>query len=117
MMLEMVMIWFSCVCANHLGLVSAIEKVIGHPLPIVNCSKCFSFWALMAYGINENENFFTTISTSFLFSYAATWLELLMGYIDTIFYRLYEKIYPETNDDTAPTDERNRDSASALSEL
>lgn len=35
-------------------------------------------------------------------SYAAIWLELFEGYIDTLYKKLYDKIYPTT--DTTDTD-------------
>ena len=111
---EVVMIWFSCVCANHLGLISAIESIIGQTLPIVNCSKCFTFWCLIAYGIYTNENVFITTSISFAFAYAATWLELLMGYIDYLFSKCYDKIYP-TEDNEASSNGYKSDTSCPLS--
>lgn len=101
---EVVMIWFSCVAANHLGLVAAIEETIEHSLPIMNCPKCLTFWALMGYGMFAHENIFVTTATSFLFAYLASWLELGMGFIDTLYMMLYEKIYPDKTDNATAAD-------------
>ena len=84
---------FICVCANHLGLVSAIEDVIKHKLPIVNCVKCFSFWFSFVYCIFTHTSVIHTLATSFLCSYLSIWLELGFGFIDSIFNKAYGKIY------------------------
>lgn len=104
---EVVMIWFSCVAANHLGLIAAIEEKIEHSLPIMNCPKCFTFWALTGYGVFAHEIIFVTIATSFLFAYLASWLELGMGFIDSLYMKLYEKISPDTTDDASAADADN----------
>ena len=94
---EVVLITFSCVAANHLGLVAAVEGILKHSIPIVNCPKCLTFWTLMICGILERDNFFVTTATSFLFSYLATWLNLLFAIIDTQYNRIYDKIYSTTD--------------------
>lgn len=107
---EVAMIVFSCVTANHLGLVAAIEGVIRHRLPIVNCGRCFSFWSVMIYGCLTSIHLFGDIhemvgivAASFLSAYAATWLQLLFAFIDKQYNRIYGKIYPtaDTADDGA----------------
>ena len=45
------MITFSAVAANHLGLVAAIERTIKHRLPIIGCPKCLAFWTSFGYGM------------------------------------------------------------------
>ena len=84
---------FSCVAANHLGLVDAIENTIRHKLPIINCSKCLTFWTLIVYGVSVRENIFVSIATSFLFAYFSVWLLLLFAIIDKQYNRIYDKIY------------------------
>jgi len=44
------------------------------------------------------------LATSFLASYMAIWLELFEGYTDTLYAKLYDKIYStaDTADDDAP---------------
>ena len=91
---------FSCVAVNHLGLVAAIEKVIRHNLPVLNCPKCLTFWSVLtcrvAVEINSSlltlNSLLQTIAVAFLCSYVAIWLELLMYIIDTLYNRIYGKI-------------------------
>ena len=94
---------FACVTANHLGLVKAIEDTFEKELPIINCVKCFSFWSVLVYMAFATHEVITSLAVSFLSGYAAIWLELLEGYIDTLYNRLYDKIYSatDTTDDGA----------------
>lgn len=95
---------FTCVTMNHLGLIGKLEETTGE-LPILNCPKCSTFWCTLCYGLWGAESFygiFQLLATSFLASYAAIWIELLEGYIDTLYSKLYDKIYPTT--DTPDTD-------------
>ena len=48
--LDVLMITFSAVAANHLGLVVAIERKVKHRLPIIDCPKCLTFWTVIGYG-------------------------------------------------------------------
>lgn len=93
-LLDVAMILFSCVAANHLGLIHAIEDVFKINLPIVNCPRCFSFWCSLAYLLLSHHGIIVSIATSFLCSALAPWLNLLMGFIDTKFNYYYDKIYP-----------------------
>jgi len=107
------MILFSAVAVNHLELIANIERVVKHSLPVVNCPKCLSFWSVLAYGISvmalgRTDGIIPSLSrivaTALACSYLAIWLELLMGFIDTLYSRIYEQIYPTTGataDDTA----------------
>lgn len=108
---------FVCVTANHLGLIVAIERVTGRDLPVINCPKCLSFWVTMGYcGLNGGYGLLAMLAVSFLASYIAIWLELIEGFIDTLYLKLYEKIYA-TTDNTAAADADDGDSAGAVSEL
>ena len=107
---------FVCVSANHLGLVKAIEDVIGRNLPIVDCPKCCTCWCVLTYSILATHDILASLAVSFLCSYIALWLELLEGFIDTIYLRVYDKIYT-TTDDTASADADNDNSYSTVSEL
>ena len=92
---EVAMILFSCVAVNHLGLVATIEDIIRHRIPIVDCPKCLTFWAVLTYGLLKIG--FTDIplvlAVGFLCAYLAKWFHLLMAYIDILFNMLYDKIY------------------------
>lgn len=109
------LILFSSVAANHLGLVAAVEGVIRHRLPIVNCPKCLTFWATLGYGCSVCCDSIAALPSvlpaalplllaqSFLAAYLAIWLELLMFTIDTIYNRLYDTLnkYNQENDEAA----------------
>ena len=91
------------VLANHMGLIEAIEGVIKHKLPIINCSRCLTFWSVLCLLCCNNvaAKPTTIVATSFLAAYAATWLELLFGIIDKQYERIYKKTYPEAAKETA----------------
>lgn len=95
MWLDIAMIVFSVTAANHMGLVDAMEKTIGIELPVVNCCKCGSFWATLIYGffLHPSMGMIAIVAISFLAALCAVWLELLMGFIDTKYYKAYERIY------------------------
>ena len=111
-------ITFSAVAVNHLGLVAAIERTIKHRLPIVGCPKCLAFWTVLAYGIltgadhfvdvnglvsaGHFEDILELVAAALLSAWAAIWLELAMGFIDKLYLRIYEQIYPTA--DTADAD-------------
>ena len=84
---------FVCVTMNHLGLIAAIEESMGKKLRIVSCPKCATFWSVLAYCAVCCHDIISTFATSFLASYAAIWLELFEGYIDTLYNKAYGKIY------------------------
>ena len=122
MWIDIACIVFVCVTANHLGLIKAIEDVVKKEIPIANCPKCFTFWSVLTYGVVEyNSSLFTLHSSltllaiSFLCAYLALWLELLEGFIDTLYMWLYEKNYPNTENDTPAADADSGNSAGTVS--
>ena len=115
--IDIVSIVFVCVTMNHLGLIGKIEEVIGRKLPIINCPKCLTCWMTAAYGcynIATYTDIISVLAISFLASYMAIWLELLEGFIDTLYLKLYDKIY-ETSDDTLAADPDSSHSAGTVS--
>ena len=120
--LDVLMIVFSAVAANHLGLVAAAESIIRHRLPVLNCPKCAAFWLVLAYGLGYEICFTTTrhfvdvndmvayhfeyilklIAAAFLSAWSAVWLDLFMGITDQLYIKVYDTIYPAT--DTPDTD-------------
>ena len=117
--IDIVSIVFVCVTMNHLGLVGKIEWIMGKGFPIINCPKCATFWVTLCYGMGK-MGFFEilkiplVLAISFLASYSALWLELLEGYIDTLYMKLYDKIF-NTSDNTPSTDADNGNSAGTMS--
>lgn len=98
-----ILIAFICAAANHLGLVAAIEAVIRHKLPIINCPKCSTFWltyivnfVMMDYSSGTDPVLRAVIpgaACALASSYLAIWMELLMGYVDVLYNKVYEQIY------------------------
>lgn len=117
--MDIVSIVFVCVTANHLGLVSAIEEKTDKELSIIDCPKCFTFWCTLVYGIwyVGISDLPMVLAISFLASYAAIWLELLEGILDTIYMKVYEKIITTGYDDATATDADEGNTAGPVSEL
>lgn len=115
MWIDIASLVFTCVTMNHLGLVKAIEESLEIELPVVNCPKCSVFWAVLTYTVLEMHRLIPPLAISFLCSYLAIWLELLEGYIDTLYIKFYETIYPNTDNDTASSNAGNGYSAGTVS--
>lgn len=98
---DIAMITASATLMNHMGLVEAVEGVIRHKLPVVNCCKCCTFWCCLLYTLLAGVTVIPSIAVSFAAAYAAVWFELLLGYIDTLYNRWYENIYTEETGDDA----------------
>ena len=118
MSIDIVLVLFSCVCANHLGLIGAIEGVVGYRIPIVNCSKCLSFWSVLSYCILQNTSIVQSLAIAFLIAYLSIWLELMMGFVDTLYLKLYEKVYSTRDkNDTHTPNALNGSSSSKVPKL
>ena len=109
------MIVFSAVLANHLGLIDAIEKIIRHKMPIVNCCKCLSFWSTIAYTLINSTPVIHAIAISFAAAYVAVWLELSFGLIDNLYGYVYKSAFTadtEAEDTEAADTESSQDAVS-----
>ena len=106
---------FVCVTANHLGLIEGFENVIGRSIPIANCSKCLTWWATAFYMIVVTHDMLFSLATSFAASYAAIWLELIEGFVDTFYVKLYGKIITTNSHDTSASDTECGNSESIVS--
>ena len=115
--IDIASIVFVCVTMNHLGLIGVIEERIGYELPIINCSKCSSYWSVFAFTLVTAHDIIPSLAVSFLASYTAIWLELLEAYIDTLYLWLYGKITSTDNDDTASDGTDGYDAAGPVSGL
>lgn len=98
---------FFCTAVNHLGLIEAIERVIKHSLPVINCPKCLTCWSVMTYQLLTGSHLLPSLAISLLCSYLAIWLELLMYSIDTLYNIIYGIIesYKENSNGDSPKDE------------
>lgn len=115
--IDIASIVFACVTANHLGLIKAIEDSIHWELPIINCCKCSTFWSVLLYTNITSCEPFTSLAISFFASYTAIWLELIEGYVDFYYIRLYEKIYTDTDDNKVATDTDGSSTSGSMPEL
>lgn len=96
----------AAVLVNHLGLIAAIEDVLGRifhedvRLPIVNCGKCLSFWSVAVFVATEALHLHVALWECIvlppLMAYAAVWFNLFLGYLDTLYNNAYDALY--TND-------------------
>ena len=116
-MKELAAIVFAATAVNHLGLVSAVEKTIGMRLPLFNCPKCLTFWCSLIWLATHGAGVTSVVAISLALAYAALWLELAMGVIDHIYYKIYDKIYSAQSDDEATADRGETDTDGTLSEL
>lgn len=121
MWLDIASIAFVCVTMNHLGLIREIEHFLGKRLIILNCPKCVVFWTTLLYQLCGIGSFYwelpVVLAISFLTSYLALWLELLEGFIDTLYLKLYETIYPNDTADTPAADTDDGDTAGSVPDL
>lgn len=93
---EIAMLTFSCVSANHLGLIGAVEKLLHKSIPVVNCPKCCTFWTILLTTYTSGWNMISALAVAFLSAYLSLWLNLLLAFIDTKFNHLYDTLYPTT---------------------
>ena len=118
MWIDIACIVFVCVTVNHLGLVKAIEDTFHTELKVVNCPKCLTWWSSLVFTIITSREPIPSLAISILASYTAIWLELLEGFIDSLYMKLYEKIYPNPYDDTLTAEDFDDDySPGTVSEL
>jgi len=114
---DTVCVLFTCVAANHLGLIGAVEKAIHLRLPVINCPKCLTFWGTLALCLSHRTGIVEAAAVSLLGAYAAIWLELIMGIIDKHYTETYEKTYPDNKDHTDSADTNNDSADSSVSRL
>lgn len=122
MLYDYFLLAFVCAAMNHMGLIAAAEKILGHSLPVLNCAKCSTFWITLGYGVvhwkalvSPYDSAVPIAALSFAFAYVAVWLDLLMGGVDIIYLRIYDAFYPTAAGaaDSAPAAETDNGSDSA----
>lgn len=109
---DICLLTLSCVLANHMGLISAVEEAIKRKLYIIDCVKCSTFWGVLILCLFIGFRIIESVAISFLLSYLAIWLELLFGFIDSCYEKLYNKIYKDS-ETSAKTDSDNKDTDSS----
>ena len=96
-----VAIVFISTAVNHLGLITAIERIIKRKLWIIDCPKCLTCWSVMTYQLVTGCHPLPSLAIALLCSYIALWLNLLMYAIDTFYNRIYGKIEDYNQEDGA----------------
>ena len=92
MWLEAALLAVGCVLFINMGLSDAIQETLGIEDKILSCPKCLVFWLSLAHLLLCGCRFLTAVGASFLFSYAALWLDLGLSAINTKYNELYEQI-------------------------
>ena len=101
MVYEAIVIMFCCVMSIHMGLTDAILGVCrlqDKPVPIITCPKCLSFHTVLWFMVFTGHLIIYSIAIAFLMSYAAIWLDLLLGLMDQRYEDIYDSITKDHND-------------------
>lgn len=89
---DAVLIMLSCTMFVQTGLSDAIQEGLHVRFRILSCQKCCSFWACLAYLILSGSRIVEAVAVSFLLSYFALWLALLLDALAVIYNKFYEYI-------------------------
>ena len=109
MVMDVAAIVIICVLANSMGFVDAVEGVIRYKFRILSCVKCSVFWSTLIYFILMREPIVQSVATSFVLSYVALWIDLLIGYINKLYGTIYDKITREEETEGKDTDNKDAD--------
>ena len=108
----------AAVLVNHLGLIDAIEKVARRELPIINCSRCLTFWSVIAWLCcttpSAPRHIPVILATSTIAAFLAPWLELCFGLIGKLYEKIYEKTFPKADTKAGAGDTDTEDSTPAV---
>ena len=114
--INVVAVVLSAVLTNYLGLIEAVEKVIHHKLPILNCPRCLTFWLTLCLLLCHFSlrHLPIIVATSLLCAYLSEWVELCFGIFDKFYENIYNKTYPaeeaaETDSSTTDTETTETD--------
>ena len=92
MILEAAMVLTCSVLFIGMGLSGEIQRIVGISWRILNCPKCLTFWSTLAVLLLGRHQVLPSVAVSFLASYAAMWLTLVLDAASVKYNRLYEKI-------------------------
>ena len=82
-----------------MGLTDAIKKVVRFDVPVIGCVKCLTFWCCIVWTVISGMHIIHAIALSILLAWCAVWLDLLMGFADNLYLRLYGKYNKDTAED------------------
>lgn len=84
------LIFLSCCLFIHLGLGKAICKTLRIRFVLFKCSKCLTFWSMIAYTLLFTSfSWESCLAISFTASYLSLWMELGLNKLANV----YEKHY------------------------
>ena len=95
---DAVLITLSCVLAIQMGLVNAVGKLIHYEFRVLSCPKCSVWWLSLGWHLFSSRSLLPSVAVSFLSSYSALWLALLIDSLAIVYNRLYERIEKESTD-------------------
>ena len=75
--------------AVHLGLPQAISKVM---VKVFGCHKCLSFWTTLIVMQLAGFSLQMAIPLSFLAAYLSGWFIMLLGIINKLYEKLWERL-------------------------
>lgn len=88
--LIVIMIMINSVIAIHLGLSTAIAKIL---TKILSCSKCLTFWSSLCLLYMLGCNIVIAVLLSLIGAYISNWLALIL----IRFNQKYEKLWQRLN--------------------
>ena len=116
--MDVAFLMLAAVLVNHLGLIDAIERVARRELPIINCSKCLSFWSVLVWlcfnMVAAHRHLPVILVTSTIAAFLAPWFELLFGLIGKLYEKIYEKTFPKADTKAGAGDTDTENSTPAV---
>ena len=104
---EAALVAVSCVLFVQMGLSGAIQDAVRIKSRILSCPKCLTFWAVLAWELAHRAGVVSAVAASFILSYAALWVALILDGLTVLYNSLYNAITETTEDtpeDAAPGD-------------
>ena len=97
---EAALVAVSCVLFVQMGLSGAIQDAVRIKSRILSCPKCLTFWAVLAWELAHRAGMVSAIAASFILSYAALWVVLILDGLAVLYNSLYDAITETTQDTT-----------------
>lgn len=105
--LEAALVAVSCVLFVQMGLSGAIQETLHFKSRILSCPKCLTFWSVLVWNLAHGTQTVVSVAASFILSYAALWVALILDGLTVLYNSLYDAI-TETNTG-APEDSKAGD--------
>lgn len=89
---EAAMVMVSCVLFVGMGLSDEIQRRLRFRSKILSCPKCLTMWPCLGLLLLRGYAPVPSVFVSFLFSYAALWLTLILDALTLLYNKVYEII-------------------------